>query len=71
MLHEPVPKPCWFFHWLWSFASLKSLLYKDLRLAKHPKSKEAVPKTEVLEQPHLTTESKSRRRIVKVIFSLP
>jgi hypothetical protein len=34
------------------FLSLKSLCNKDLRLVQHPKSKEAVPKTEVLEQPH-------------------
>jgi hypothetical protein len=35
------------------FLSLESLLHKDLRLAKHPTFKEAVPKTEVLEQPQL------------------
>ncbi|MDR2768587.1 MAG: hypothetical protein LBB82_09720, partial [Treponema sp.] len=34
------------------FLSLKSLCNKDLRLTKHPTFKEAVPKTEVLEQPH-------------------
>jgi hypothetical protein len=33
------------------FLSPKSLCNKDLGLAKHPTSKEAVPKTEVLEQP--------------------
>jgi hypothetical protein len=37
------------------FLSLKSLLHKDLRRAKHPAFKEAVPKTEVLEQPQITT----------------
>jgi hypothetical protein len=35
------------------FLSLKSLCNKDLRLAKHPTSKVAVPKTEVLEQPQV------------------
>jgi hypothetical protein len=36
------------------FLSLKSLCNRDLRLAKHPTFKEAVPKTEVLEQPQIT-----------------
>jgi hypothetical protein len=31
----------------------KSLLHKDLELAKHPKSKVAFPKTEVLGKPHV------------------
>jgi hypothetical protein len=34
------------------FLNSKSLLHKDLELTKHPTSKVAVPKTEVLEQPH-------------------
>jgi hypothetical protein len=41
-LVEPVPKPHGF--------STGYGVSKDLQLAKHPTSKEAVPKTEVLEQ---------------------
>jgi hypothetical protein len=62
-----------FFHWHWSqfqnpmvsplaleFLSLKSLSYKDLRLAKHPKFKVAFPKTEVLGKPHWIKKNASK-----------
>jgi hypothetical protein len=25
---EPVPKPCWFFHWLWSFSVLNPYMIR-------------------------------------------